>query len=249
VLISVDLCSDGTAEICDRFPQAHPNARVIRQAERLGWIGNTNALLQAADGDYVFFAFHDDPLEPTYVARLVAALEQNPQAVLAFSDFYTRTGIRTYEVLEGADHRFERCRRIFHGYGAWWVPNRGLMRIGAVRALGGMRAHLGGEYAADWPWLLRLAALGAFVRVPEPLLFKNLHERSLSKSWRSSTRKRLGLQLARVGAIREARFPLQQELYLYAESLLFALGLRSCPQWLRGLNGKVRMHFTPVDQR
>src|ERR1700678_315944 len=93
VLISVDLCSDDTAEICDRFAMAHPNARVIRQPERLGWIANTNALLRAADGDYVFFAFHDDPLEPTYVARLVEVLERNADAVLAFSDFYTHAGI------------------------------------------------------------------------------------------------------------------------------------------------------------
>ncbi len=52
---------------------------MIRQPVRLGWIGNANALLRAAAGDYVFFAFHDDPLQPDYVERLVDALERAPE--------------------------------------------------------------------------------------------------------------------------------------------------------------------------
>jgi glycosyltransferase involved in cell wall biosynthesis len=240
LLISVDACSDGTAEMCERFAETHPNVRVIRQTVRLGWIGNANFTLGAAQGDYAFFAFHDDPLEPTYVEKLVAALEANPQAVVAFSDFFTRNGLRTYDVLDGVPSKYERCRRIFHAYGAWWSPNRGLMRMGAVKKLGGMRHHLAGEYAADWPWLLRLAALGEFVHVPEPLLFKDLHERSLSKAWRSHLWNRFAVQLECIQALHEARLPLAQELYINVEALLFAIGLRSCPGWLKEIPRRVR---------
>ena len=240
VLISVDLCSDGTAEICERFTATHPNVRVIRQPVRLGWLANANALLSAAEGDYAFFAFHDDPLTSEYVATLVAALERNPDAVLAFSDFTTNSGSGTYDVLDGVTQRFERCRRIFHGYGVWWSPNRGLMRMDAVKKLGGMRRSLAGEYSADMPWLLRLATLGAFVHVPEKLLHKNLHGRSLSASWRKGLWNRTSVKLACIGVIRRAHFTPAQELYLYAECLMIAVGVTSCPRPLQSLKRRVQ---------
>jgi glycosyltransferase involved in cell wall biosynthesis len=240
LLISVDLCSDPTAEMCERFAATHPNVRVIRQPVRLGWVGNANFTLREAQGDYAFFAFHDDPLYPTYVEKLVAALEAAPQAVIAFSNFYTRSGLCAYDVLDGVRSKFERCRRMYRAYGAWWSPNRGLMRMWAVRELGGMRRHLAGEYSADWPWLLRLAALGEFVHVPEPLLFKDVRERSLSMAWRSNLWDRLAVQIECVRALHEARLPFAQELYINAEALLFAVGVRSWPGWFKDIPRRVR---------
>jgi glycosyltransferase involved in cell wall biosynthesis len=248
ILISVDLCDDGTAEYCARFAERHANVRVIRQTRRLGWLGNANALLREARGEFSFFAFHDDPLQPAYVARLAEALEKHPQAVLAFSDLATLDGPCGYDVLDGVSERFERCRRVFHQMGPWWVPNRGLMRMQAVRALGGMRRSLAGEYAADLPWLLRLATLGPFVRVPQTLLFKNLRRTSLSASWRSDRWNRAALKLACMGVIREAGFAPLQELYLYVEMLGIAIGLqrlkplrelqRLLLRWLCGRSGR-----------
>lgn len=243
VLISVDLCSDGTAEICERYAQTHPNVRVIRQPVRLGWIGNVNYLLRSAQGDYAFFAFHDDPLTPTYVAKLVRALEQHPQAILAFSDFFTTDGTRPYDVLDGVTERFERCRRVFHAYGAWWAPNRGLMRMSVLTSLGRMHRHWAGEYSADWPWLLRLAALGEFVHVREPLLHKMLREKSLSNTWQKNLWEHFAVRVACARVVHAARFTPAQELYLYAESLLIALGVR-CPSWLRRARGRLHQRLS-----
>lgn len=239
LLISVDVSSDATAAMCERFAAERPNVRVIRQSARLGWLRNANATLREARGEYAFFAFHDDPLEPTYVTKLVAALEARPDAVLAFSDIVTHEGVCRYTALDDTS-RFERCRRIFHALDAWWVPNRGLMRMSAVRKLEGMRMHFAGEYSADRPWLLRLAGLGPFAHVHEPLLFKDFRERSLSSTWRRHLWNRLGLQLACLGALHEARLPLTQELYLNVEALLYGLGLRSVPDWLKRIPRKLR---------
>jgi GT2 family glycosyltransferase len=225
ILISVDVCDDGTAEYCACFAERHANVRLIRQTRRLGWVGNANALLREARGEFAFFAFHDDPLQPDYVARLVEALEDNPQAVLAFSDLATSNGPSVYDVLDGVSQRFERCRRIFHEFGPWWVPNHGLMRMRAVNALGGMRRSLAGEYGADLPWLLRLATLGPFVHVPQTLLFKEFRRTSLSASWRHDRWNRTALKLACMRVIREARFTPVQELFLYVEMLGIAIGL------------------------
>jgi glycosyltransferase involved in cell wall biosynthesis len=229
LLISVDACTDGTAEICEKFAASHSHCRVIRQGRRLGWIGNANALLRSADGDYVFFAFHDDPLRPTYVARLVEALEGSPRAVLAFSDIQNDAGTTSYPDLEGVGDRFERAKRVLLAKSSWWVPNRGLFRADAAKALGGMRRHLAGENSADWPWLLRLALLGEFVRVPEALVCKTYRRESLSATWKQGFWRRVAVQLSCLRVVREASFPLMQELRLWRSRV--ALGLKQ--EWWR----------------
>ena len=52
---------------------------------RRGPIGNVNARLQQANGEYFLFAFHDGPPMPNCGASLVEAFEGNPCAELAFS--------------------------------------------------------------------------------------------------------------------------------------------------------------------
>jgi hypothetical protein len=110
----------------------------------------------------------------------------------------------------------------------------------AVKKLGGMRRNLAGEYAADLPWLLRLATLGEFVHVPVLLLHKNLHARSLSASWRKDLWNHASVKLACMGVIRNAHFTPAQELYLYAECLLGAVGLKTCPAPLQRVKQRLQ---------
>ena len=71
----------------------------------------------------------------------------------------------------------------------WWVPNRGLFRASAYRAVGGIRPNDAGEFSADWTWLLALSLRGPFARVPQVLCDKHYTPASLSKSWpRDATR-------------------------------------------------------------
>ncbi len=230
VLISVDVCNDGTAEICEAFADRHPGARVVRQTERLGWVGNSNALLRMADGEFLFFAFHDDPLHPDYVSRLVEALQRSPDAGLAFSDVDSNLGPYSYDLLDGVNDAYERAYRILCGGGPWWVPNRGLIRTSVARAAGGLRRHRAGEFSADWPWLLRLAILGAFVRVPEPLLVKHFRPTGLSTSWNYGIRRRIAVQLDLLQVIRSSTLSPGQKIRLH-----LALGAK----WLRTRTNRI----------
>ncbi len=189
VLISVDLSNDDTAERCETFARHHPRFRVIRQNKRLGWIGNVNDLLSRAHGDYCVFAFHDDVFEPSYVSRLVACLEARPSAILAYTDMDTLFADGTYVVnrspnFEGTANRVERASLIIRRDADWWTPHRGLFRLSAAQRTGGLKRHLAGEFAADWPWLVSLALIGDFVRVPEILCHKRFMRESLSQTWR-----------------------------------------------------------------
>lgn len=223
VLISVDLCNDGTAAICTEFAERHSNFEVLRQSTRLGWVENSNVLIREAKGDYLFFAFHDDPLLPTYVSRLVEVMERNPNAANVFSDMTSDRGIEAYCELEGVTDRFDRARKLLTPSGPWWCPNRGLFRADAAKRLGGLRRHMGGEFGADWPWLMSLAMRGEFVRVPEPLIFKNRRPEGLNAKFIKSATlwKRLCVRLACLREIRRARPPLITSMQLHIRGLIF----------------------------
>jgi glycosyltransferase involved in cell wall biosynthesis len=235
VLISDDASTDRTLEICAAFAAHHPNFRLIRQSRNLGWIGNVNALLRAAEGDYFFFAFHDDRPLPSYVARLVAALEDNPGAALAFADMIRRfppgdrmtDDVQVYLYLEGVTARAERGVRVARKWGEppsylVTLANRGLFRAAAAREVGGLRRHIGGEFGADWPWLLRLALIGEFTRVPEPLIEKVYRAGSVSDRWKHTLRQRLGVLVLCMCETRRAKLSPAEELAVQRALLFYA---------------------------
>ena len=222
ILMSDDASPDDTAAICAEFEARDSRFRLIQQPRNLGWIGNVNFLLSQARGDYLFFAFHDDPLQPDYVARLVEALETHPDAVLAFSDVALGPSVVSYPDLDGVRDRVERARRLIYRRGRWWVPNRGLFRAQAAIKIGGLRRNLAGEDSADWPWLLHMTLLGEFVRVPHPLIRKVWRSEGLSVSWGRSVFKSCAVLLAGAREISRAALPLPEELYLQREIVRYA---------------------------
>ncbi|MEM9438588.1 MAG: glycosyltransferase, partial [Pseudomonadota bacterium] len=191
IVAADDGSDDATGEMLEAFAKTHPKMKVVRRDQNIGWIRNTNDLMSRASGDFMFFAFHDDVIQPGYVTRLTQALLSEPRAVLAYSDLeqvdtdgsrkILRTNgdtvdVATYDRL--LDHALQKEN--------WHIPHRGVFRASAYRALGGMRAHERGEYAADWIWLLGLLGHGGFLRVPEVLCTKRYMKQSLTKVWQAS---------------------------------------------------------------
>lgn len=220
VLVSVDASPDDTAEVCEAHARSDSRFRVIRQPRRLGWIGNANALLQAARGDYFFFAFHDDVVLPGYVECLVDALERRPQAVSAFTDLEVRDadgGRRTleYTEIEALTDPVERAKRVLWMMGHWWVPHRGLFRSPAAAAIGGLKRNLAGEFSADWPWQVHMSLLGEVVRVPTVRCIKNLRPGSVATVWERTSRTRLAAALSCAGEIRRSPLTRREKLRLY----------------------------------
>jgi glycosyltransferase involved in cell wall biosynthesis len=221
ILISDDASPDDTAAICEAYAARDSRFRVIRQPQRLGWTGNVNALLREARGDYLLIAGHDDLLEARYVERCVAALEADPQAVLAFSDLVLvkrdgRRESKSYPLLDGVRDRRQRAIRIARRRGAHWIPYRGVFRAPAARVIGGLRRHRGGEFSADWPWLLHMSLLGGFVRIPERLYTKIAREESLSRDWNRHTSSWRAVTLSALAEVSRARIPLREKLALSA---------------------------------
>ena len=206
ILIGDDRSTDDTLSIVEEFAATHPNTRILERPENLGWLRNTNDLMANARGVFMFFAFHDDVVAPTYVEKLVGALQDNPSAVLAFSDMQLfevdgRESYQAFDRLEGKKSALGRGLVMVRRPGTWWVPNRGLFRASAHRRVGGIHPNDQGEYSADWTWLLHLSLLGEFVRVPEVLTEKYYQRGSLSKTWPHNAAQQTALRKAGVTEI------------------------------------------------
>ena len=227
ILISDDASTDDTGAICERLAAQDERVRVLRQPKNLGWVGNVNALLREARGDYFVFAFQDDLPEPTYVQRCVEALEDDSSAVMAFSDIVLvhqdgRQEPRVFDRLDGVRSRSERGRCMARQLGNWWIPNRGVFRASAAREIGGLRRHLAGEFSADWPWLLHMSLLGGFARIPEHLCTKIYQARSLSRTWSFGARSWCGVTLSAARTVVRARVPALEKARLLATLARFA---------------------------
>ncbi len=188
IVISDDASTDRTAAICARFLRGDRRFSLILQPRNLGWIGNSNFLLDTVDCDYLFFGFHDDLFAPTYVEELCARLDANPHAAVAFSDLRIAgpgevCRLASYPGYDHLGDRIERAQKVIVREDDWWLPIHGLFRASAVRRVGGLRRHLAGEFSADWPWLVLLATCGEFERVPLPLCAKVLRSESVAAQW------------------------------------------------------------------
>ena len=93
VNVSVD---PAPGHVMPRLPDM-PRLRIIHQPTRLGWVGNTNALLPTVQTPLFLPLSHDDTITPGYIERCVAPLTANPQAVVAHSGFRNR-GVREDEM-------------------------------------------------------------------------------------------------------------------------------------------------------
>jgi glycosyltransferase involved in cell wall biosynthesis len=211
VLISVDASTDDTAERCERFARGDARFAVVRQAQRLGWVGNGQDLLRRAESELCFFISHDDVVEPEYVAALVAALAANRRAALAYCDVdvWGPNGERetsTYPEIDGVAPRFDRMRVALARNGGWWTAYRGLFRTDVARRGRPLRHNLAGEFAADWPLLLHFALAGDCVRVPRQLYRKRYRATSVSVVWRYGVLQRVAVGLCCARVVMEAEF-------------------------------------------
>jgi len=235
VIVSVDLCADDTYDICTRHAQNDPRFRVIRQDQRLGYVGNCNFLLNRAEADYVLFAFHDDILLADCVQRLADVLDARPEVVMSFCDMLVTAVDGTEEhwaftAMEGLTDPLQRGMTMLQRTNGWWVPNRGMFRLGEARKIQGLKTHGAGEFSADLPWLFHMSLLGEFARVPETLCHKFYKPGSLSKSWKFSKTEFFEVGVACMREIWISRLASEQKLALAVPLMNGLIKSRQQPQ-------------------
>lgn len=83
ILVADDNSTDGTVPIIKEYATRDARLRWWQNPRTLGLVGNHNACLREARGEFIKFVHADDKfLVPSAVRKMAAALEANPSAVL-----------------------------------------------------------------------------------------------------------------------------------------------------------------------
>lgn len=208
IVVRDDGSTDGSAAICAAAAAADPRIDFRSNVANVGWLDTYRKLVLESDAPYIVFAFHDDVIEPTYVSRLVERLEDNPRAMVAYSDmrmFYPGNEVIVrHTVQSGIRSGLRRAWNVLMHRNDWWVPFRGVVRAEAARLCASeLVPSAAGDVSCDWYWMLLLASIGEMERVPEVLYTKHLRKSGVTLTWRTSPIKHALRRASAVRAIRK----------------------------------------------
>ena len=175
LVISDNLSSDGTSEVCAEFAAKDRRIRHIPTNRDLTIHENFRAAFHAARGSYFRWYGDDDWLEPEYAERAVSALDASPEAVLCTTaQQYYRDG-RAVPVTDpirlgavDSPDPATRVRTLLHvlEHGGLGIdPVYSLARRDAAARTGLQNTLRDGDFV----YACEMALLGPFVHVPEVL--------------------------------------------------------------------------------
>jgi glycosyltransferase involved in cell wall biosynthesis len=165
VVISDNMSTDATPEICRRLAAEDPRIRYVRQQTALSPTDNFRFVRDAARAPFFMWAAHDDTRDLDTAEKLVAALQVQPGAVLAFGDLLQVEGgeakphplaFETAGLSASQRLRANAWRQLHHLYGVW--------RTDALRRIDWKHV----DWWHDTPLMMAASLLGDFIHVPGP---------------------------------------------------------------------------------
>ncbi len=170
LIISDNGSDDGSSELLSELATNDPRVRYFRQDQVIRAYDNFRFVLNEARGEFFMWAAHDDTRDADFVERLMAALNWNNDAVLAFGDLYVFSPTDPSGTLYpfpfetrgmGTVARLRKLAQMqcFYYYGLW--------RTAAIK-------RVPYAYCAWWPdlpMMLSAAQLGSFIHVPGTRFF------------------------------------------------------------------------------
>ncbi len=182
LVISDNLSTDGTSEICSEFAARDSRVRHVPTGRDLPLLENFRETFRLARGTYFRWQGDDDWLEPAYAERAVAALAASPSSVLCTTiQRHYRDGSPLpindpLPVLGGVDSndpadRVQALLRLFQDGGHLGIdPVYSLVR----RDVAAKTRLQGSIRDGDFVYACEVALLGPFVHVPEVLANRRL---------------------------------------------------------------------------
>jgi len=166
------------------LPRAEFALDVLQHRQRVGWVGNVNALLATVETPYLIVVAHDDALSPDFLAKAVQAMERSPDAIVVHGVTEHR-GIRGGEFAQTdsiAGTSFERMsefiRRGPHFAELGW---RGLIRREALPGKPRLRTRLSDGQFSNTLFALELLCYGDSISLDGIRYIKNTSSKGLSR--------------------------------------------------------------------
>lgn len=202
-LIVSDNCSDdATPDIVKEFAAADDRVQYTRNDTNLGGPANFNRLFRLGSADLFRWAAADDRIEPGYLGRVVALLDDDPSIVIGHSDslLIDPDSVPMLEMEQGwlggdgyleairlspppGDTRFgsahphERIDAVINN------NHRNFYIFGIMRRSVMMQTRLHGLfYGGDRTFLVEMAMRGRFAKVPEPLFASRSHAKNSGRN-------------------------------------------------------------------
>lgn len=182
IVIVDDGSTDGTGAVLREYAAADPQRIRLLQTPNRGPYAARNTAIAAVRGQKLVFADSDDRLHPEKLARQVALLDQNPQLVLAYTHYAFRDESGRRHTPRGkampnlrGDISLEIIRR-FGGNIPWPTA---MVTASAALAAGPFDTTF--RVGMDREWGMRLAQIGPFDLIPEPLYEYTLHRGHISQ--------------------------------------------------------------------
>lgn len=182
LIVSDNASTDGTYEICERIARTDRRVRLLRNPINIGANRNYCTVLDAARAKYFKWAASSDWCAPTFLEKCVAALERDPDAVLASP----RTAFFEHSIehaqLSTEDHDLQsagpaqRFIALIRTDGLNNAFNGVIRRDALVCA-----SRLGVYMSADVVLMCELALMGKFILVDEHLFFRRMAPETATK--------------------------------------------------------------------
>lgn len=176
IVISNNGSKDDTAAICAAYAAKDSRITVYTQPVTLNATQNFCFVRDKADTEYFVWAAHDDTRDNDYFETLVAALDTNKDAILAFGDILQvdpKTGATETITIDFAQNGKSTLCRL------WWTATHqmhhlyGVWRTEAIRKI--LWKH--SVWSHDTTLMMATTAMGRFAHAPGTKLhyLNNLH--------------------------------------------------------------------------
>ena len=183
LLIVDNASTDRTAEICQAYAAADNRIRYYRNEHNLGAFGNFNRAFELRSGEFFKWCASDDKISPNFIGACVAALDADPDAVLAYSTTESIDENGNAIPLIGGMMAEKKDPRPARRYRSVLKDRGGCTEVfGLFRSSALARSSLHRPYyGSDFALLAETAIIGKLVQAPEAVLYNREHpERSVN---------------------------------------------------------------------
>lgn len=177
LIVSDNDSDDDTALIVQEFAASDSRIQYFRHAPNIGAHKNYNSILPRCRTEYFKWLAHDDLLAPEFLQACVDALDQHPDAVLAFAatDKIDGSGNKVGELVSKSTYQGDSAYSRLREYTADRVKSPQI--FGVMRRSILLKTPLLGDFrGADLSLIRELSLRGKFAVIQDHLFLYRFHE-------------------------------------------------------------------------